>query len=123
MVKQLGRTMKTLLLEREGLVSVWFILLKPGCFFLYLKTLLNFPGVVRKAKLNGKMVAVKTLELQKYISDKEKRDSLLSIAASFVGEARKMASFKHRAIVEFLGFIMENISIVMEFMNLGALNE
>lgn len=79
--------------------------------------------MVRRARYNGTLVAVKTLELQKYVSDKEKRDSLLSIAASFVGEARKMASFKHRAIVEFVGFIMENISIVMEYLNGGALNE
>lgn len=73
-------------------------------------------GVVRKATIDGRGVAVKTLKLDD-VTDK------LQAMELFVSEAKKMSGISHPRIVEFLGFVMETFSIVMEFMSEGTLAE
>lgn len=74
-------------------------------------------GVVRLAKYNGKLVAVKALKLD---NSNSKLDPLKAIEL-FADEAAKMSQISHPRIVEFIGFIMETLSIVMEYMSDGTL--
>jgi serine/threonine protein kinase len=75
-------------------------------------------GVVRKGFFEGKPVAVK-----KFIIDKENDDDVMTKASLFLGEAKNMREMNHPRIVKFLGFIMEEMAIVMEFMERGNLQE
>lgn len=73
-------------------------------------------GVVRKAKFQGKLVAVKSLKFEG--GEIIKRFHAMEL---FISEAKKMSQISHPRIVEFLGFVMESFSIVMEFLSEGTL--
>ena len=59
-------------------------------------------GVVRKAKFQGELVAVKSLKLEEALN----MDPLQAIEL-FASEAEKMRSVRHPCIVEFKGFALE----------------
>lgn len=76
-------------------------------------------GIVRKAQYKGQTVAVKSLKVNETVDGRN--NSKLHSMELFVAEAKKMAQISHPRIVEFLGFVMESFSIIMEFMSEGTL--
>lgn len=85
-------------------------------------------GVVKLAKFKGRLVAVKALKLNSENSNNNGKgsgggsafDQLRSIQL-FAAEAAKMSQISHPRVVEFLGFVLESFSIVMEYMSHGTL--
>jgi hypothetical protein len=74
-------------------------------------------GEVWLAKFKGKKVAVKTLKGSPNVKQKSKLVRML------VHEAEIMAQQKHARIVLFIGFRVDPLSLVMEYLPIGTLGE
>lgn len=71
-------------------------------------------GIVRKAEFNGKLVAVKSFKVESEMNH-------FKAMELFIAEAGKMSQISHPRVIQFLGFVLESFSIVMEFMSEGTL--
>lgn len=74
-------------------------------------------GVVRKAMFRGRVVAVKSLKMD----NSDGSINQLKAIELFASEATKMSQISHPRVVEFIGFVLESFSIIMECMSEGTL--
>lgn len=77
-------------------------------------------GTVWKAKYKKQIVAVKLINMKKR-SGNDGSDAMVTMLKSVVDEASVMISLRHPRIVQILGFEVESLAIILEYMEHGSL--